>query len=130
MRIKIKEEQIFTIIIITAISIFFFSLGYINYSHSSITTATCPANSIDNFAKCITNKGFVMYGRDTCHWCQYQKAEFGNSFKYINYIDCDKEPQICLSLNITGTPTWISNNQRIESMLTIGMFEELTNCSA
>ena len=39
----------------------------------------------DNFAKCLTEKGAVMYGAmDWCKFTQAQKAMFGKSFKYIN----------------------------------------------
>ncbi|MEI8253857.1 MAG: hypothetical protein WCG25_09235 [bacterium] len=36
-----------------------------------------------------------MYGTETCSHCIAQKELFGDSFKYINYIDCVKDPNSC-----------------------------------
>lgn len=66
-----------------------------------------PEKSLDAFAKCLSDKEFVMYGADYCPYCQSAKTAFGESFKYVNYIECPKNPQECLSKNISGYPTWL-----------------------
>ena len=66
-----------------------------------------PYVNLDEFAQCITDKGIAMYGADSCSYCRAEKAEFKSAFQYINYIECDKEPEKCAEANIEGTPTWI-----------------------
>jgi len=48
-----------------------------------------------------------MYGAVWCSHCQSEKNAFGDSFKYVPYVECPDDPQKCLSLGITGYPTWI-----------------------
>ena len=44
----------------------------------------------NTFAKCLTEKGLVMYGTDWCPHCQNQKALLGDSFDYITSRACSK----------------------------------------
>lgn len=64
---------------------------------------------MDNFAKCLTDKGVKMYGADWCPHCQNQKKAFGASFKFIDYTRCelDGNKQKCESAGIKGYPTWV-----------------------
>ena len=70
-----------------------------------------PKNSAsgqyDSFAQCLAEKKITMYGAVWCPWCQKEKAGFGDSFKYVPYVECPDNPQKCLSLKIDGYPTWI-----------------------
>ena len=61
---------------------------------------------LDNFAQCLTEKNVKMYGAEWCSHCKNQKAMFGTSFQYIDYVDCDKSKQVCEIAEITGYPTW------------------------
>lgn len=77
----------------------------------------------DNFAKCITQKGAVMYG--AMNWCKFtqaQKAMFGNSFKYIDYHEFSK------LAGIKKTPTWVINGQWHENVQSFEKLAELTGC--
>lgn len=92
--------ETFKILVILAIilSIFYFvSNGYYG------PTAT------KNFAKCLTDKGIIMYGVDSCHFCTQQKQMFGNNFIYINYVNCDSHKEECIEAGIRGYPTWLIN---------------------
>lgn len=68
------------------------------------------AANYDSLAKCLSDKGVKMYGAYWCPHCQNQKKAFGDSFKYINYIECadgqNGQTQICKDNGITGYPTW------------------------
>lgn len=64
-------------------------------------------NPLDDFAKCLTERGVVMYGAYWCPHCQNEKKAFGDSFKFVNYVECTQETQKCLAENIEGYPTWI-----------------------
>ena len=67
----------------------------------SVYSATRPGQ-YDDFAKCLTQKGVVVYGAmDWCKYTQAQKAMFGKSFKHLNY----HEHQDLVGIKITPTTT-------------------------
>ena len=77
----------------------------------------------DNFAKCLTEKGAVMYGAMSwCHFTQGQKAMFGKSFKYINYHEFNELP------GIKKTPTWVINGAWQENAQSFDKLSALTGC--
>jgi len=82
----------------------------------------------DNLAKCMTEKGMVMYGTDWCPHCINQKALFGKSFKLITYKNCDYNKVVCDLNNVTGYPTWISPEKRFEGEQTIEALASATGC--
>lgn len=61
----------------------------------------------DNFAQCLTNNAAVFYGAEWCSHCKEEKNTFGESFKFINYVECPQNTQICIDKGIKGYPTWI-----------------------
>ena len=87
---------------------------------ASSTECVLPTNkNYDEFAKCLTQKGAVMYGAEWCPHCKDQKAAFGDSFKYINYVECPDNTQLCIDKGIQGYPTWIiSSSSTINSTTT------------
>ncbi|RMF07355.1 hypothetical protein D6764_00055 [Candidatus Woesearchaeota archaeon] len=72
--------------------------------------ALIPRNSgpgkFDDLAKCLSEKGTVMYGTEWCPHCKEQKKMFGSSFQYVNYVDCDRQRETCLREGVKGYPTW------------------------
>ncbi len=83
----------------------------------------------DNFAKCLADKGAVMYG--AMGWCEYtqgQKAMFGKSFKYINYEEFTEFPVDQFG-KIKKTPTWIIDGKVYENTQSFKKLEELTGCA-
>jgi len=62
---------------------------------------------LEALAQCLNSKGAVMYGTNWCSWCQKEEANFKDTWRFINYIDCSKNPKDCLALGIEATPTWI-----------------------
>ncbi len=67
--------------------------------------------NLEKLAKCLTEKGAKMYGAVWCGHCRKQKEAFGDAFKDVKYIECDKKtgtPEICKEAGITGYPTWIT----------------------
>jgi len=88
----------------------------INYNDEGATGCTyaCPEEiNAEELAKELTEQGWVMYGAEWCGFCRKQKAEFGDAFKYINYVDCGS-PQnpnpACIKAGIGPIPCWISPN--------------------
>ncbi len=61
----------------------------------------------DFFAQCLSEKEVVMYGAEWCSHCQNEKKAFSQSFQYINYVECPKDPNKCLAVGIEGYPTWV-----------------------
>lgn len=61
----------------------------------------------DDFAKCLASKNISMYGAAGCSHCQNEKKAFGGSFKYVPYVECPDNPQLCLDKGIEAYPTWI-----------------------
>lgn len=77
----------------------------------------------DSFAKCLTEKGAVMYGAmDWCKYTQGQRAMFGKSFKYVDYHEFNELP------GIRKTPTWVIGGQWHENAQSFGKLAELTGC--
>lgn len=66
-----------------------------------------PVKNYDGFAQCLTEKKLTMYGAYWCPHCQNEKKAFGDSVKYITYVECTQETKLCLDKGIDGYPTWI-----------------------
>ena len=86
---------------------------------SLITYAVISPGKYDEFAKCMTKKGAVMYGEDWCKYTQGQKAMFGKSFKYINY-------EVKTGLNLR--PTWVIDGKSYETVQSFERLSALTGC--
>ncbi|MBI2514840.1 hypothetical protein HYV91_01460 [Candidatus Wolfebacteria bacterium] len=85
--------------------------------------------ALDAFAKCLTQKGIVMYGADWCGHCQNEKSAFGSSFRFVNYIECPKEPERCLAAGINGYPTWtFSDGRKLEGEQGLEKLAEESDC--
>lgn len=67
---------------------------------------------LDEFARCLRDKGVTMYGADWCPHCRNEKNRFGSSFRFVPYVECPDEPDKCLELGIKGYPTWVFQDGR------------------
>jgi glutaredoxin len=65
----------------------------------------------DTFAQCLTDKGAVMYGNDTCPHCLDQKKDFKGSFDKITYVECRRDFEACQKAGVTSTPTWVIHDK-------------------
>ena len=59
-----------------------------------------------DFMKCLKEKGVILYSKENCPECKEQKAYFGDDFKDLEYIDCDKSRVTCPLNGINTYPTW------------------------
>lgn len=84
--------------------------------------------SVDGFAKCLMNKGVVMYGTKYCGHCNDQKKLFGDSFKYINYIECTEQGDICEQNGVTSVPTWVIDGEKYIGKQSLEKLSELSGC--
>ncbi|MFH0936221.1 MAG: hypothetical protein V1815_00910 [Candidatus Woesearchaeota archaeon] len=119
---KKTNKTIITIIILGVIVIFGMYLYY------NIFNAKNNSLDKDNLAKCLTNNGAKMYGAFWCPHCQEQKDSFGESFKYINYVECTEDQVQCDNANIEGYPTWIINGQKYPGVQSLDQLKKLGGC--
>ena len=101
----------------------------IGVAYSSISGYFVKTNNLDGFAKCLKSKGATMYGAEWCSHCQEQKKMFGDSFKYVNYVECPENQALCEQMGVTGYPTWIINGKHEEGAQSLEKLKELTGCS-
>lgn len=103
-----KKRTIITVVVVCLILL----IGYIAY-------ASLSPGKYDGFAKCLTEKGAVMYGEDWCQYTNGQKTMFGKSFKYINYH---------VKENLNLRPTWVIDGKTYERVQSFERLSELTGC--
>ena len=124
MKRNLKLGIIFAIIIIAIISLVFVQ---------RTTKARAEPSVFDDFAKCLTDNGVKMYGAFWCPHCNNQKEMFGNSWKFVNYIECSlpsrAQNDLCKNAGIKAYPTWeFSDGNRIEGELTFESLSKNSNC--
>ncbi len=90
---------------------------------------------MDRFAKCLADKGAVMYGVFWCDHCREQKEMFGESFKYVKYVECvtqDKPKELipeCKAQGVKRTPTWIfADGDHVEGVMGLDRLAMKTHC--
>ncbi|HEY1679466.1 MAG TPA: hypothetical protein VGG04_17250 [Candidatus Sulfotelmatobacter sp.] len=92
------------------------------------------SHKYDSFAKCLAEKQAKMYGLYWCPHCADQKAEFGESFHYVPYVECairgSKElaPE-CKAAGVKLFPSWqFGNEPPKEGVLTLQELSGKTGC--
>ncbi len=87
-----------------------------------------------SFATCLTESGAKMYGAFWCGHCEDQKKDFGDSWQYINYIECSlpngqEQTEICSNEGITGYPTWeFGEGTRLSGRLSVEQLSQNSGC--
>ena len=114
----IKNPWIYALIIAITLPLLF---AYLNAEDDS-------PGEYDELATCLTQKGVIMYGTEWCSHCQNQKKAFGNSFKLINFVDCDANRAVCSIAGITGYPTWKINGKNYPGEMSLEELAELSDC--
>jgi len=92
---------------------------------------------LDRFAKCLAEKDAIMYGVFWCDHCREQKEKFGESFKYVKYVECvtPDAPRTltpeCKAQGIKHTPTWtFRDGSRVEGAQALSVLAEKSGCKA
>lgn len=113
-------------VLIPAFVILLFAL--LNPSQSdALTPSTVDP---DELAKCLTNRNFVMYGKEECSACAIEKSYFGASFSNINYIDCGAQKDLCEKKEIRAFPTWEDKNgKQYKGAIPLEVLADLSGCS-
>lgn len=102
---------------------------------STLMLTGCSKNNVapgqyDSLATCMTAKGATMYGTEWCPHCKTQKELFGNSFKLVDYVDCDKYQNECIGAGVEGYPTWKINGSNYPGTQNIYTLAEKSGCLA
>lgn len=89
---------------------------------------------LENFAKCLADKGAKFYGAFWCSWCDQEKKLFSEAAQYLPYIECsDQETRemlpVCQAAGITNFPTWEFNGEKSPGFKTLEELAELSGCS-
>lgn len=79
-------------------------------------------------AKCLADKGAVIYGADWCGYTQKQKQLFGSAIKEITYINCEINQEECSAKGITGYPTWQINGQNYPGYRELSELAIISGC--
>jgi len=103
-------------------------------STSTFVVATGTTSEVlipmDVFAKCVAKADFTMYGAVWCPHCQNQKKEFGDSFKYVSYVECPDNIKLCEDKGIVGFPTWLDKNgKKYEGEQSLSNIASITGCA-
>lgn len=123
---KKKKEKISRIVsILIIVGLVFIGILIINYKKNGPN----DLESLEETAKCIGNRS-TLYIQLGCHACEIQEEKFGDSFKYLNVIDCYKQEnrQECIDKPIRATPTWFIKGEEYLGVQSIDKLKELTNC--
>ena len=77
---------------------------------------------------CLTEKGAVMYGADTCENCINQKKTFGDDFKNVNYVNCEFNIEECRKKGITAYPAWSLDGKTVAGTQTLAALAKFAGC--
>ncbi len=92
-------------------------------------------DKMDAFTKCLNKKKVIMFGSFLCPHCDDQKKMFGNSFKYVHYVECSQmgSPQdvnACKLAQVRYTPTWIiDHGEWLVGVQTLKQLSDKTGCT-
>lgn len=108
-----KENKIVmgAAIVIVAVIIIF---AIVNTNIAGTNTYSNTPSKYDSFAECLANAGATMYGSASCPHCQALKATFGNSFRFVKYVECPNNTQLCIDKGVQYYPTWIMGTTTID----------------
>jgi hypothetical protein len=118
-----KRMAIFAVIVVIAVGV-----GYFFYHRSQ--------HKYDAFARCLRDRGVVMYGAWWCPHCQEQEEKFSASFEYAPYIECGIKGDIhgqnpkCKEDGIKHYPTWQfpPTGERLETVFDLWELSDRTGC--
>ncbi len=125
MKHPIKEKKKLNIRKYIIISLF---LLIILFSIFTITSYMKKPGDYDEFAKCLTEKGAVIYGNDYCQYTLQQMGFFGKSKEYLNYIRCSENKELCDQKGIKITPTWEIEGKMYEQVQNFERLSAISGC--
>lgn len=116
---------ILIVVIVAAILFLLFGLSYWQGNSES---------KLNDFAKCLKDKGVIFYGAFWCPHCQNMKSLFGSASQYLPYIECstpDSNGQlpVCKDAKIESYPTWeFKDGSRQLGEVTLQQLSDKSGC--
>lgn len=107
MKISAKYLKLAAVAAVAIVALYFVG----SYLTGSFGIAQPSTGKYDELAKCLTGKGIVMYGLETCPHCLEQKELFGDSFKYVTYVECSEQQSLCTAKGVQYVPAWEINGK-------------------
>ena len=116
-------------VIVVIATLFYF----VSQAITKSTGYTVGDNRINEFASCLTEKGSIIYVYSVdCEACNKQKSLFGDSWKYLNVINCETNENSgeagCLVIKVTQQPTWFLNNRMRSGEKSLELLSNITGC--
>jgi glutaredoxin len=111
MKIEAKHLKLAAVAAVAIVALYFIG-SYLTGGFGAVQPG--EGGKYDKLAKCLTQKGAVMYGASWCSHCAEQKALFGDSFQYVTYVECAEgsgQAQACKDAGVTAYPAWKINGQ-------------------
>ena len=118
---KKSNFRMYFILLIIGLIIIFSSLSVYSYMNKP--------GQYDEFAKCLTEKSVVVYGNDCCQYTIRQLNFLGKSKKYLNYVKCIDNKELCDQKGVKITPTWEINGEMYEQVQSLDKLAVLSGCS-
>lgn len=103
-------------------------ISLIIFSYTVYVRAQRPGEYND-FAKCLSEKGAVVYGNDFCSYTVRQLNFFGKSKEFLNYVKCYDNQELCDGKNVRTTPTWEIDGKMYEQVQSFEKLASLSGCS-
>lgn len=98
------------------------------FSALTVYSYTQKPGQYDEFAKCLTATGAVVYGNDFCSYTNKQLNFFGKSDKYLNYVKCINNEALCDEKGVEVTPTWEIDGKMYSQVQTFESLSRLSGC--
>jgi hypothetical protein len=98
------------------------------FSIITVSSYAKKPGKYDEFAKCLTEKGAIIYGNDYCSYTINQLSFFGKSKKYLNYVKCAYNERLCNEKEIEITPTWEIKGEMYLQVQTFERLSALSGC--
>lgn len=77
--------------------------------------------------KCIAGKS-VLYSQTDCSHCKQQKNILGGYLNLFTIIECDKQTDLCIKEEISGTPSWKINGKIYIGVKSIKELADIAEC--
>lgn len=117
---KVKKETLIFVVIIS-ILILFVSLLVINSGPQGEVEIT------ESFASCLGEQT-TLYVQEGCSACDIQEEMFGPHYNQLDTIDCVYNQEACRLAEISATPTWVINGQKIIGVQYPDRLSQISGC--
>jgi len=123
----LKRLAVAAIVVVAFAGIYFFGGSIVGY----FVGGNDDQNGIDpieTLAKCLTENDAVLYGSSYCGYCKQQKDMFGDSLKYVTYVECTTQQTLCQEKGISSVPTWEIDGRFHTGLKSFEWLSEVSGC--